>query len=114
MSAGGITNLVSLLETEGSKCKTFAATALARLQGPRGHAEGDRDAGAIASLVALLDGKEGLEAQEAAAGAILALAEHKANRQSITDADGIGYLVMLLGLSNPGASTRRARRAALD
>ena len=61
-------------------------------------------AGAIAPLVALLDGNEGVEAQEEAAGAILALAENEGNRlMMITQAGGIGWPVMLLGCDNPRA-----------
>ena len=98
VSEGGIAYLVQLLETEGRKCKTFAATALARLSKDHEPTQtAIAKAGAIASLVALLDGKEGLEAQEASAGAILALAEHEDNRLKITESGGIGFLVMLLG-----------------
>jgi hypothetical protein len=59
--------------------------------------------GAIVPLVSLLDGKEGPEAQEAAAGALLCLADHEGARLAITEADGIGWLVMLLGCENPRA-----------
>lgn len=81
-----------------------AATALARLS--RDH-EATQSAiaaaGAIAPLVALLDGNEGDEAQEEAAGAILSLADHEGNRLTITESGGIGWLVMLLGCDNPRA-----------
>ena len=60
-------------------------------------------AGAIKPLVDLLDGNEGPEAQEEAAGAILALADHEGNRVAITESGGIGWLVMLLGSNNQKA-----------
>jgi vacuolar protein 8 len=54
-------------------------------------------------LVALLEGKCGPEAQEEAAGALFALADHEGNRVAITEANGIGWLVQLLGCDNPAA-----------
>ena len=82
----------------------FAATALARLSKAHEATQSAvAEAGAIVPLVALLDGKEGPEAQEAAAGALLCLADHEGARLAITEADGIGWLVMLLGCENPRA-----------
>ena len=60
------------------------------------------DEGAIAPLVDLLT-KPSRAAQEEAAGALRALAEHASIRMAITDAGGIGPLVALLGGSNPKA-----------
>ena len=95
---GGIPPLVLLLEVDGRNTRQFAATALARLSKDHEATQlAVARAGAIASLVALLDDSEGSDAQEAAAGAILALAESPANRLTIVDSGGIGYLVMLLG-----------------
>ena len=121
------------LDDEGRETKRFAAMALgemdarsnpdalvlsARSPHPRPHphphpGELSRDhretqsavaeAGAIVPLVALLDGDQGSEAQEAAAGALFALADHDSNRLAITEADGIGWLVQLLGCDNPKA-----------
>ena len=54
-------------------------------------------AGAIQPLVMLLDGNCGPEAQEQAAGALYALADHEGNRLAITDSGGIAWLVQLLG-----------------
>ena len=59
--------------------------------------------GAIAPLVAMLDGVMGAQAQEEAAGALLALAEDASNRLAITEAGGIGPLVSLLGCDNRNA-----------
>ena len=56
--------------------------------------------GAIEPLVALLDGSEGAEAQEAAAGAVLALAETVANRLTITEAAGSASWCSMLGCNN--------------
>lgn len=82
----------------------FAATALARLSKAHEATQSAvAEAGAIVPLVSLLDGKEGPEAQEAAAGALLCLADHEGARLAITEADGIGWLVMLLGCENPRA-----------
>ena len=104
VGAGGIPALVLLLEADGRNTKQFAATALARLSNEHEETQlAVARAGAIASLVALLDGTEGPEAQEASAGAILALAESPQNRMTITDSGGIGFLVMLLGSDNKNA-----------
>lgn len=61
------------------------------------------DAGAITPLVNLLSGSRGDEAQQEAAGALWALADHAVNRTAITEAGGIGPLVMLLGCENAKA-----------
>lgn len=61
------------------------------------------EAGAITPLVNLLNGNRGQEAQEEAAGALWALADHARNRVAITEAGGIGPLVMLLGCQNAKA-----------
>ena len=61
------------------------------------------EAGAIAPLVKLLGGEKGQEAQEEAASALFAIADHAANRLAITDAGGIAPLVNLLGSTNPKA-----------
>ena len=58
------------------------------------------DAGAIGPLVELLNGVLGDEAQEEAAGALWALADHQGNRKAITEHGGIGPLVELLGSPN--------------
>ena len=87
--AGGIPPLVQLLETEGRNTKKYVATALARLsQNHEATQTAIAKAGAIIHLVALLDGREGPEAQEAAAGAILALADSPTNRLTITESGG--------------------------
>ena len=104
VSAGGIRPLVSALKADRQQTKTFAAMALARLS--KDHAATQSAiaaAGAIGALIALLDGKDGPEAQEEAAGALYALAEHELNRIAITESDGIGLLVMLLGCDNQRA-----------
>ena len=102
MYTSGITYIVALLQTLGSKTKKFAAMALAALSKDHEVTQSAiAKAGAIGPLVSLLDGNEGPEAQEAAAGAILALADHEANRHMITESGGIGFLVMLLGCTNP-------------
>lgn len=107
VQAGGITQLTCLLEAEGHGTKRFAATALARLSHEHQATQTAIAAsGAIVPLVALLDGSEGDEAQEAAAGAILALAETVANRLIITESGGIGFLVSMLGCNNPRARDR--------
>ena len=54
-------------------------------------------------LVALLEGTCGPQAQEEAAGALFALADHEGNRAAITESGGIGWLVVLLGCDNPRA-----------
>lgn len=61
------------------------------------------EAGAITPLVSLLNGRRGPEAQEEAAGALTALADQERNRVAITEAGGIGPLVMLLGCQNAKA-----------
>ena len=61
------------------------------------------EAGAITPLVNLLSGLRGDEAQQEAAGALWALADHPLNRVGITEAGGIGPLVMLLGCTNEKA-----------
>ena len=104
VGTGGIRPLVLLLEDGGRNTKRFAAMALARLS--KNHEATQvaiAEAGAIVPLVALLGGKEGPEAQEEAAGALFALSDHERNRMAITEADGIGWLVMLLGCDNPRA-----------
>ena len=91
--------LVAIL-SGGPESKAAANAAAALLNLAAGNDDERRAAiiaaGAIAPLVALLDGSEGAEAQEAAAGAILALAETVANRLIITEAGGIGFLVSML------------------
>lgn len=57
-------------------------------------------AGAITPLVKLLEGSCGDEAQEQAAGALWALADHANNRVTINEAGGIDPLVKLLGSPN--------------
>ena len=61
------------------------------------------EAGAITPLVNLLSGHRGELAQEEAAGALWALADHASNRTAITEAGGIGPLVILLGCQNAKA-----------
>ena len=51
----------------------------------------------------MLAGKNGPVAQEEAAGALYALANYAGNRVAITEAGGIGPLVLLLGSSNSRA-----------
>jgi len=58
------------------------------------------EAGAIAPLITLLGGERGADAQEDAAGALYALADHGSNRLVITEAGGIAPLVALLGSVN--------------
>lgn len=100
----GIPPLVKLLQDEGHDTKKYAATAIARLSNAHEATQAAfAQAGAISPLVELLDGKQGAEAQEEAAGAILALADHEGNRLAITESGGIGFLVMLLGCDNPRA-----------
>ena len=100
----GIRPLVALLEHEGRNTKMFAARVLARLSKAHEATQSAiAEAGAIVPLVALLDGTEGMEAQEESAGALYALAENERNRVAITESDGIGRLVMLLGCDNPNA-----------
>lgn len=67
--AGGIRPLVLALEDDGHQTKRFAATALARLSKAHEATQSAvAEAGAIVPLVALLDGKEGPEAQEVRGG----------------------------------------------
>lgn len=124
--SGGIRPLVLLLENEGRNTRKYVATTLARLSkiteskvkgGDNASSESKgatevsnastqaaiADAGAIVPLVALLDGKQGADAQKEAAGALFALAESDKNRKAITEADGVVWLVMLLGCDNPKA-----------
>lgn len=104
VAAGGIRPLVRVLEVDGNEAKTFASSALARLAKDHEATQSAiAAAGAINALVELLDGKEGSDAQEAAAGALYALAGHELNRMAITESDGIGLLVMMLGCNNPRA-----------
>ena len=115
----GIDPLVMLLNSTDPMTQKFAAAALARLA----TAIGDKDpfakvnartiakAGAIPSLVTLLEGLSGDAAQEESAGALFALADDDGNRTSITEAGGIGPLVMMLGSKNLQA--RRHAEAAL-
>jgi HEAT repeat protein len=70
---------------------------------PKSTGELVAEAGAIAPLVKLLGGEKGQEAQEEAASALFAIADHAANRLAITDAGGIAPLVNLLGSTNPKA-----------
>jgi hypothetical protein len=83
-------------EMEEEKCAAGAAIA---------------QAGAIAPLVNLLSGENGDGAQEEGAGALYALADNAANRLNITEAGGIGPLVVLLGSTN--AKVRRDHEQAL-
>ena len=128
---GGIQPLVGLLSDTRRQpnSKKYAAAALARLsaeervqrgsrsrqdreraeqqkkleQGKASKAETIAEAGAIAPLVDLLSGDKGGEAQEEAAGALLALADNEGNRMAITESGGIGPLVLLLGCPNDKA-----------
>ena len=124
---GGIQPLVAVLcdSHQRHASKRFAAAALARLsvehkrktRGQRARdvpeevelkpkvskAETIAEAGAIGPLVGLLNGDKGSEAQEEAAGALVALAENEGNRMGITEAGGIGPLVLLLGCTNDKA-----------
>ena len=63
----------------------------------------------LAAIIAERD--RGEAAQEEAAGALYALAEHATNRLEITEAGGIGPLVVLLGCSHPMARKHAALRA---
>ena len=83
-----------LLQGSGRAAKQYAAKVLARLaDGHETTQAAIAEAGAIAPLVALLDGMEGAEAQQESAGALFALADHERNREAITSSDGIGPLV---------------------
>ena len=65
MYTSGITYIVALLQTLGSKTKKFAAMALAALSKDHEVTQSAiAKAGAIGPLVSLLDGNEGPEAQE--------------------------------------------------
>ena len=100
----GIVPIVSLLNEGENNGKKAAAAALARLAA--GHTETAADiagVGAIPLLVALLSGAHGDGAQEEGAGALYQLAENANNRLSITEAGGIGPLVLLLGSTNLSA-----------
>ena len=110
---GGIHNLVLLLQGKWSpQIKMSASNALACLsRDHQGTQAAVGDAAAIAPLVVLLSGDEGLDAQQEAAGAIVALADHKPNRQAITAADGISHLVNLLACEN--STTRKHAEGAL-
>ena len=140
VSSDGIRPLVLVLSEEQNSTKKYAARALARLSvdtaskaageakpsaaETKAAAEAaavvvDRtttqgaiaEAGAIEPLVSLLEGNCGPEAQEEAAGALYALAEHEGNRLRITAADGIAWLVKLLG--NERAKAREHAEGAL-
>ena len=100
---GAIAPLVDLLRQGSEDGKANAGGALWYCAYGAAGSAALREAGAIAPLVELLDGKEGPEAQEEAAGAILALADHEGNRLAITESGGIGWLVLLLGCDNPRA-----------
>ena len=102
--AAGIRPLVLVLDDEHHNTKKYAARALARLS--KDHATTQSavaEAGAIVPLVTLLEGKCGPEAQEEAAGALFALADHDGNRVAITESGGISWLVQLLGCDNARA-----------
>ena len=103
VGAGGIDPLVHLLLTgKEAATKRHASTALARLSKDHDSTKlAIAEAGAIAPLVGLLDGSEGPEAQQEAAGALFELADNESNRLAITSADGIGWLVQLLASNNP-------------
>ena len=74
----------------------YAATALARLSKDHEATQSAiAAAGAIAPLVALLDGKEGPEAQESAAGAILALAALSLQARLPASAASGGFALVL-------------------
>ena len=98
---GGITPLVMLVRTGRAVGKKYAASALARLARESDSTQAEiANAGAVSSLVGLLSGDRGEAAQEEAAGALYELAANADNRVAITDCDGIGPLVSLLGCSN--------------
>lgn len=104
VGAGGVPLLEWLLQGESPEVKTFASTAIARLSKDHEATQAAVEAaGAISPLVALLDGNEGAEAQQEAAGALFVLADHKRIRLAITEAEGIGRLVNLLGCENERA-----------
>ena len=98
---GGIAPLVALLRSGGDMGKRHAAAALARLaRGADATQAMIAQAGAVSPLVGLLSGDRGGAAQEEAAGALYELADNAGNRVAITDCDGIGPLVSLLGNTN--------------
>jgi hypothetical protein len=86
--------VVGLLVDGDDLGKQHAAAAIARLATSCGEAVSTdiAKAGAIEPLVQLLNGQRGDAAQEQAAGALYALAEHKSNRLEITEAGGVGPL----------------------
>ena len=101
VACGSITPLVALLREGRNDGKKFAASALARIAHDQDETAADiARAGAVSPLVTLLNGDRGPEAQEEAAGALYELAANAENRMAITDCDGIGPLVSLLGSSN--------------
>ena len=127
---GGIPPLVALLGDGHplQASKRYAAATLARLavqeelpaqpqktlerdspvpdqQPARLKADEIADAGAIPPLVGLLSGEMGEEAQEEAAGALVALAESIQCRRLINEAGGIAPLVLLLGSTNERTRT---------
>ena len=110
VAEGGVRSLVQSLSGDGEtdalrqQTKTYASRALARMS--KEHVETQSvvaKAGAIRPLVTLLNGTEGVSAQEEAAGALYALSDHEPSRDEITKSDGIGWLVSLLGCDNPRA-----------
>ena len=107
IEARGIPPLVALLTIDGEGEDTgerHAAAALAHIAaGNSGTSASIAEAGAISPLVKLLTGGQGEVAQQEAAGALYSLADDAANRIAITDAGGIGPLVLLLGSSNTRA-----------
>ena len=104
ISTEGIQPVVRLLHSGGQVSKQFAAKLIARLaEGHETTQAAIAEAGAIKPLVTLLDGREGGDAQEEAAGALFALAEYEGNRAAITQNDGIGPLAELLACENTRA-----------
>lgn len=101
VSCGSIVPLVALLREGRDDGKKFAAAALARLAHDQDATAAEiARSGAVSPLVSLLNGDRGPDAQEEAAGALYELAANASNRIAITDCDGIGPLVSLLGCSN--------------
>ena len=73
VAEGGVSMLIKLLQGEGAQVKSFASTSLARLATDHEATQlVINEAGAIAPLVALLNGNEGEGAQQEAAGALCA------------------------------------------
>ena len=107
VDARGVPCIVALLTVDGEGEDTgerYAASALSHIAGGKpGTSMPIADAGAISPLVKLLTGQKGELAQQEAAGALYALADETANRIAITDAGGIGPLVLLLGSTNARA-----------